>query len=509
MSAASPDPPPRDRHPAPGTAEAFRALVEATAQAVWTADAGGRIVDSPSWRAFTGQAAEELARAGWTAAVHPGDRPRVADGWRRAVEAGDPYDDEFRVRHAEGATWRWTRCRAVPLPGPSDAPVGWAGMNEDVTERREAEAALRQSERVLREVAEAVPDVLYRSAPDGRIDFLGGQFERLTGRAPDDFLGSLMWPELVHPDDRGRVETVWGDAVECGESYETRYRLLTPDGTRWVITRAHPVRDDDGAVTAWFGSVTDVDSLVRAEREVRRLNETLEDRVAERTRQVRRLMARLAAAEQAERARVAHVLHDDLQQQLVGLGITLGLLRSSATEAERADLRAQADEVLEDAVALTRSLVTEIAPPVLASADLGETLRWLARWAGALHRLAVAVEVEAPCPVPDADARALVYHVVRELLLNVVKHAGAKRATVRAWRSGADVVVEVEDGGRGFVPGGAPDAFGLVSVRERVELADGRLDLDTAPGDGTRVRVTVPVQPEPSGTSPGGPEPAA
>ena len=368
-------------------------------------------------------------------------------------------------------------------------------MNESHTERHEVEAALRRSERLLRQVAETVPDILFRTGADGRTDFVNGRFEAVTGRPPDAILGSLMWPDLVHEGDRDRVEAVWDGARATEEPYETRYRLLTTVGPRWVITRAHPVRDG-AVVAAWFGTVTDVDALVRTEEEVRRLNATLEDRVAERTAQVRRLSARLAAAEQAERARVARVLHDDLQQQLVGLGLTLGLLRGAADDAERDALRDQADEVLAGAVDLTRTLAADVAPPALADADLAEALRWLADRERAVLRLDVGVEAR-PCPVPDDGARAVLYHAVRELLLNVAKHAGTGGATVRAWRDGLDAVVEVEDGGFGFDPEAAASpsggGLGLVGVRERVEWAGGRVDLDAAPGRGTRVRLTVPA----------------
>ena len=367
-------------------------------------------------------------------------------------------------------------------------------VNESDPERHEAEAALRRSERLFRQVAETVPDILFRTGADGRTDFVNGRFEAVTGRPLDTVLGSLMWPDLVHEGDRDRVEAVWDGARATEEPYETRYRLLTTGGPRWVITRAHPVRDD-GAVAAWFGTITDVDDLVRAESEVRRLNATLEDRVVERTTEVRRLSARLAAAEQAERARVARVLHDDLQQQLVGLGLTLGLLRGAADEAERDALRDQADEVLAGAVDLTRTLAADVAPPALADADLAEALRWLADRARARLWLDIAVEAR-PCPVSDDGARAVLYHAVRELLLNVAKHAGTGRATVRVWRDGPDAVVEVEDGGVGFDPGAASPSgggLGLVGVRERVGWAGGRVDLDAAPGRGTRVRLAVPA----------------
>ena len=382
-----------------------------------------------------------------------------------------------------------------PLLDDDGAVALVVGSTRDVTERRRAEAALRQSEDRLRQVAETVPDVLFRTTADGTVDFVNHQFEALTGRPLDAVLGSLMWPDLVHPDDRERVEGVWAQARASGEPYETRYRLLTPRRPRWVITRAHPFADAEGAVAAWFGTVTDVDALARAEDEVRQLNASLAERVAERTEQVRDLSARLTAAEEHERQRIALVLHDDLQQQLAGLAMVLSVMRRSvASDADRG-LHARAAEIVDGASALTRSLASEMSPPSLASDDFAETVRWLAGRKRDQHQLEVAVE-GGPCEVPDHGVRALLYQALRELLFNVVKHAGTGRATVRARRDGADVVVEVEDDGDGF-DGDAPTAsdggLGLFSVRERIERAGGRLDLDAQPGRGTRATITVPA----------------
>ena len=221
----------------------------------------------------------------------------------------------------------------------------------DITRQKTGEEALRQSEERLRRVAETVPDILFRATADGRIDFVNHQFQALTGRAPEAVLGSLMWPDLVHPDDRERTVAAWDEAREKGDRLEIRHRLLTDDGSCWVITRARPSyrtgpssapgeslepAREEAAVMEWFGTVTDIDALVRSEEELHRLNATLEERVAKRTLQVRKLSARLTHAEQEERRRIALVLHDDLQQQLAGLAITLRVLWTfSATEEEQ------------------------------------------------------------------------------------------------------------------------------------------------------------------------------
>ena len=124
-----------------------RALVEASAQIFWTADASGAAVeDSPTWRAFTGQTYDEWKGAGWIDAIHPDDRDRFLESWKRAVADRTPLSSVCRVRLASG-DHRWTSVRAVPVLNPDDTVREWVGMNNDITERKLAEEALRRSDR--------------------------------------------------------------------------------------------------------------------------------------------------------------------------------------------------------------------------------------------------------------------------------------------------------------------------------------------------------------------------
>ncbi|HEX8298713.1 MAG TPA: CheR family methyltransferase [Rubricoccaceae bacterium] len=408
-----------------------------------------------------------------------------------AAEVGVPLVKKDRLQAVllvhQAAPRAWTPAEVTLIEAAAERT--WLAV-----EQAQAEQALHASETRLRQVAEAVPDVLFRLSADGTVDFVNGQFEAMTGHGSEDALRTHMWPDLVHPDDRAQTEAAWRDARDREERYEVRHRLLTPDGPCWVITRARPVHGPDGAVSAWFGTITDIDALMRAEAEARDLVETLEARVAARTQEVRQLAARLSNAEHEERRRLAHVLHDDLQQQLAGLSIMISLLgQSEASEA--AELRSRAAEIVTGASQLTRSLAAELSPQTLQSPDLVDTLDWLAELKRTQLQMDIGVETGGPVPVPDPDTRALLYQSLRELLFNVVKHAGVREATVRAHRDGPDVVVEVEDRGKGFAPGAGSKTggFGLFSVRERLELAGGRLGLDTAPGEGTRVTLTLPA----------------
>ncbi|MBI1296716.1 PAS domain S-box protein [bacterium] len=130
--------------------EQFRALVDASAQMVWTTDAQGRVVqDSLSWRTFTGQTHEERQEWGWLNAIHPDDRARAEAGWQRSMETARPYTNEFRVYHVATGDYCWTTVRAVPLMNSEGSVRGWVGMNIDINERKQAEENLREFNRTL------------------------------------------------------------------------------------------------------------------------------------------------------------------------------------------------------------------------------------------------------------------------------------------------------------------------------------------------------------------------
>ena len=140
--------------------EQFRALVETSAQTVWTTNAEGQVVeDSPSWRDFTGQTFEEWKGEGWFNAVHPDDRDRISNSWQQAVQAGKYVEYNLRLRHKD-ESWRWMMMRAVPLSHPDGSVRGWVGMNTDITEQYEAEESLRQAKEEAERAAQAKEDFL-------------------------------------------------------------------------------------------------------------------------------------------------------------------------------------------------------------------------------------------------------------------------------------------------------------------------------------------------------------
>ena len=231
------------------------------------------------------------------------------------------------------------------------------------------------------------------------------------------------------------------------------------------------------------------------------LNQTLEQRVAERTaeaveqaQKLRLLSAELSLAEEAERRRIAEMLHEDLQQLLVAARMQLAALCRTQDAARRGPIAREIADVLERSFQLTRSLSVELAPPVLYEHGLAAALEWLAAETRKNYNVAVTVEADSSANPKAADVRIFLFRAVRELLLNSVKHAvgSAVRITMQHLRPD-NVRIIVADGGPGFDPTSLDDmqsgaqTFGLLNIRERIRSFGGKFHINSGPKRGTQI----------------------
>jgi PAS domain S-box-containing protein len=271
---------------------------------------------------------------------------------------------------------------------------------------------------------------------------------------------------------------------------------------RWFDVFAFRIgQPEERKVAVLFSDIT---GRKLAEDALRELNEELEERVQQRTEQVRNLASQLTMAEHEERARIAQVLHDDLQQQLYALQIQIAFLRAEASgEAMRREIDGM-EALLTGALETARQLSIDLSPPVLEGEGLVEAIQWLGSQMFQRYQLRLAVEADSPVAVLGRDRRVLLFQMVRELLFNVVKHSGVSEAEVRLEVDGDTALgeaycIEVIDRGAGFDvaaafgPGTRPDGRGLLHLRERLHLIGGRLEVQSIPGDGTHITMIAPV----------------
>ncbi|MEN6626223.1 MAG: PAS domain S-box protein [Candidatus Sumerlaeia bacterium] len=256
------------------------------------------------------------------------------------------------------------------------------------------------------------------------------------------------------------------------------------------------------------------DDLRKSQAELVELNRTLEDRIAERTsqldqlnadlerraHQLRALAQELTETEERERRRLADILHDDLQQLLVGAKLHLGLLPSRFPQAYGSELIAQITRMLDESISKSRGLAQELSPPLLHQQGLVATLDWLGRQMKSKYglnvRIAAAFNIDVPEPI-----KVFLFRAAQEMLFNVVKHAGVSDAAVEVEHAAGMVRLKVSDQGKGFaVEHGLPagwgtSGFGLFSIHERANLLGGRLKIESAPGLGSHFTLEIPIEP--------------
>lgn len=276
---------------------------------------------------------------------------------------------------------------------------------------------------------------------------------------------------------------------------------------QWFLVRLRAYHNVDGKIDGVVITFVDVTEKKRYDKQLEALVETMEGMLSARAEQIHQLASDLVLAEQSERQRIAQILHDDLQQLLVAFQMKAAALTSNLSTEQRTRLD-QATSLIDRAVDVARTLTSDLSPPVLATDDITATLEWLALRMEQMHDLKVDIGSSAPLRLPP-DLRMLVYQAARELLFNVVKHAGVDHAEVNVKLDDSQIVFVVEDEGAGYDPAAAGEersiregGFGLESVRQRVHHFGGRLEMESVLGVGTRATLYVPLPDEATARQP-------
>lgn len=387
----------------------------------------------------------------------------------------------------------------------------------DITERKRTEAERYALQERLAVTLRSIGDAVVSTDAEGRITFLNPVAVALTGWNESLALGRPASEVIRIVDETSGAPD--GDLIgrvlreKCVIEVTNHAALVSRDGRQIPIEdSAAPICNSEGQIAGAVLVFHDVTSKRRALQALQRSHEELEERVARRTEQLRNanlqiearavqlraLAGELTLAEQRERRRIAMLLHDNLQQLLVGAKFRVSALERSP-DADTRQSGAAINALLDEAIQSSRSLTAEISPPILYDQGLAPALRWLVGWLAQKHGLAVEINSE-PIPAGLAeDMNVLLFESVREILFNIVKHAGVREARVDIRCADGILQIAVTDRGRGFEHDSARAAaargggFGLFSIRERLGLLGGEVSIHSALGHGTCVTLSAPV----------------
>jgi PAS domain S-box-containing protein len=414
--------------------------------------------------------------------VHPDDWDIVRGAIERSARLGERLRVDYRIFPGDSAV-RWVVSRGRPFFTPTGEPDRLMGVSLDITERKRAGEALLASETRLAAGAELAglgfyeidlsADTMY--SDDRLRDLCGVPLDQVEGLGVHDF-----WMGHLHPDDRERVLELRRQLHEGEQDrFSLEYRYLHPDrGEQWIHHLAGAgARDATGRAVRTYGVLRNVTERKQTEVELRDLSR------------------RLIAAHEEERALLSRELHDDVSQRLAALAIEAGRAELAAPSGEQVEAMREVREGLVRLSEDIHSLAYQLHPSVLEELGLAEALRAEGERHGR-QGLHVWVHLDPSDAVVPDDVALCLFRVAQEALNNAARHAGARVATVRLRQMDGGLILAVSDDGVGFDPEntGQGGRLGLASMRERVSLVDGTLDIESAPGRGTTVVAWVPAQ---------------
>lgn len=468
------------------------------------------------------------------ARFHPKEFPSILTSFLRSAALAKPWDYECRVAVADGAV-RWLRGQARPMR-LKDGGTLWHGFIYDLTERKLMEEALHQSERRFRLQLQELANI-YTLTPVGlfavdhelRFLRLNERLAEFNCRPISEHLGRTL-DEVLPAELVAELKAIYRPVLERGEcvlNVEVKGQEDWPTGLRYWLLNCHPLVSEAGKVIGLLGSVLDITERKRAEQLMAGARLHLEQKVQQRTakllltnehllqeievrkkvefellaqqQKLQEMALDFAMAEERERDRIASELHDQVGQRLILAKMKIdslaSILASGACEAEAASVESLIEQTIQD----IRSLTFQLRPPILASAGLEAALRWLGEELRADFGLEVTFSDDGTEKPLRYEIRSTLFQAVRELMLNVAKHAGTSKCHVGLRRDGGFIVILVDDDGVGLKLGQAGGSrirsggFGLLNVRQKIHHLGGTFDIEAKETVGTRATISVPL----------------
>jgi PAS domain S-box-containing protein len=439
---------------------------------------------NPRWCRISGMSFEKAMGNGWLDAVHPDDKDALFRGWEEATKTQQLSLSEYRFMRPDGSI-SWVLGQAVPEKDAEDRIIGYVGTIQDITERKKIEHEILKEKNLSDSIINSMPGAFYLYTREGKFLRWNKNFEKVTGYSAEEISG--MRPlDFFDKDEKEQIGRKIEEVFEKGEeSIEANCHLKTGEKVPFYFTGKAIAY---GGKQCLVGVGIDISKRVEAQEKIRQTSE-----------QLRQLAAHLQDVREEERASMAREIHDELGQQLTGLKMDVYWLKEELTGAGEG-IKQQVDSVLnllDETIGTVRKISGALRPSVLDDLGLVEALRVHGR--EFQKRFGIEVDFSTDLedvPIPAKLAISL-FRIFQESLTNVARHADATKVSSQMTRSGHNIVLKIADNGRGFniADTALKKTLGLLGMKERILMLDGVYEINSQPGNGTEIVVTVPLQP--------------
>lgn len=369
--------------------------------------------------------------------------------------------------------------------------IGAVGILRDITARKKAENEIVDARDFLENIFRTSVDGIMATDRKGNITMVNTAVEEILGYSKDELVGKNATElDLRRSDYNKRGKEFFTTVMEKGFIKEFEYIWMKKDRTEVdVELNAATLKDRKGEFSGVVSGVRDITERKRTEKMLKEYQN-----------QLRSLASQLTLTEERARRRIATDLHDRIGQALAMTKIHLGSLRKSLSSSDLGEDVDKIRNLIEQTIQDTRSLIFDLCPPFLYELGFEKALEWLLENIEEQHGIHTLFQDNGISKPLDDDMRILLYQTVRELLMNVVKHAHAKKVRVSSEGDGGHIKIRVEDDGIGFDTSkidarlGIPYGFGLFRIMERLHYLDGEVRFESKPNVGTKVSVVVPIK---------------
>ncbi len=382
-----------------------------------------------------------------------------------------------------------------------------AELEKEISERKKAQVALRESEESYRRIVETATEGIWIAEPDGKTAFVNERMAEMLGYRRDELIGRIG-VEFLDKDQKDAVPETRAKLAK-GQRVYKEIKFKRKDGSAlWTQVSVAPLTDNKGLHIGNLSMHTDITERKRSEIELRSLSEMLEVRVAQRTEELkdsesrlRRLSRQLLTTQEVERQRIGRDLHDGVGQLLAGVKYRIegSLLKMKEQEVDISYLEAVVP-ILQECIREVRRVQSDLHPTTLETMGIIPTLKVLCRdFADTYPKVSVRHRLSLDENTLSADQKTAIFRVAQEAMNNVAKHSDADTVNMALTQVKDVVRLTVKDNGRGFDPAVVTGAnssagLGLSSMRERVEPDGGSLSITSSPGIGTIIRATWPLR---------------